>query len=114
MSFSLSRLRSTLRSMSIAASSKVGVVGHRVVKLRITKVVEFGVRNFAELHLDAARAQVGVGEPALAARPPVHYGAERDAFGVRRESPPLHGPLPRYLHPDESAPGPPPVSRLGQ
>src|SRR6201999_2337867 len=115
MSFSLSRLRSTLRSMSIAASSKVGVVvRHRVVTLRITKVVELGVRNPAELHLDAARAHVRVGEPALAARPPVHDGAEGDAVGIRREQPSLHGTLPRNLHPDEPAPGAPPVPRLGQ
>src|SRR5882757_10869222 len=110
MSFSLSRLRSTLRSMSIAASSKVGVVlKHRVVKLRITKVVEFGIRNPAELQRDAASAQVGVGEPAFTAGQ-----AKRDAVGVRREQPALHGTPPGHLHPDEPAPSAPPVSRLGQ
>src|SRR3984957_7906874 len=97
--------------MSIAANSKVpGVVSeHRVVMLRITKVVELGIRNPAELHLDAARAHVDVGEPALAAGQ-----AERDAVGVRREHAPLHGTLPGYLHPDQPAPGTPPVPRLGQ
>src|ERR1700749_520908 len=91
MSFSLSRLRSTLRSMSIAASSKVpGVFSkHRVVKLRITNVVKFGVRNPAELHLDAARAHVGIGEPAFVAGQ-----AERDAAGVSREHPSFQGTLP--------------------
>src|ERR1700749_4213944 len=82
MSFSLSRLRSTLRSMSIAASFQVSGVfsKHRFVKLRITKVVKFGVRNPAELHLDAARAQVGIEEPAFVAGQ-----AERDAIGIFRE-----------------------------
>src|ERR1700733_2940590 len=110
MSFSLSRLRSTLRSMSIAASSKVpGVLSEHRVLLRISKVVELGVRNPAELHLDTARAHVDEGEPALAGRQ-----AERDAVGVRREHASLHGTLPGHLHPDQPAPGTPPVPRLGK
>src|ERR1700722_6045394 len=110
MSFSFSRLRSTLRSMSIAASSKVGVlIRHRVVKLRIAKVVELGVRNPAELHLDAARTQVGMGEPALTGGQ-----VERDAVGVGRQNPSLQGAFPGDLHLDEPAPGSPPVPRLGQ
>src|ERR1700753_306250 len=119
MSFSLSRLRRTLRSMSIAASSKgFGVVSqHRVVKLRITKIAELGVRNPAELHLDAARAQFVVAEPPFGAGV-LHAFAigqsEGDTLGVRREQPALHGPLARCPRPDEPAPGAPPVARLGQ
>src|SRR6201986_3367226 len=110
MSFSLSRLRSTPRAMSIARSSHVRFY----VKLRITKIIEFGVRNPAELHLDAAGAQIGVGEPALVVRAPVGSNAKRDAVGVRREYPSLYRPFARPLSPHGPAPGPAPVPRLGQ
>src|SRR6516165_11145766 len=112
MSFSLSRLRSTLRSMSIAASSKVRFVGklqigNPAVKLFQVRVVR--VVRPPELHLDSTRPQVVVREPALGA---VHV--HRDTLGVRREYPALDGSRRSRLDPDQPARGPSPVSRLGQ
>src|ERR1700756_3093258 len=109
MSFSFSRLRSTLRSMSIAASSKVGVLKHRVVKIRICKLFELGIRNPPELDLDAARAQLPVPEPPLAPGQ-----VERDAVSVRRQHPALDRALALHLHLAQPSGRAPPVPRLGQ
>src|SRR5580692_7674447 len=100
MSFSFSRLRSTLRSMSIAASSKVFIV---------FVFVEFGVRNPPELDLDRTRAQLPLPEPALSPGQ-----VERDAVGVRRPYPALHRALARHLHLHQPTDRAPPVPRLGQ
>src|SRR5271170_2016893 len=118
MSFSFSRLRSTLRSMSIAASSKVFIVFAAVFfvgRLRIFVFVfvfgfvEFGIRNPPELDLDRTRAQLSLPEPALSPGQ-----VERDAVGVRRQYPALHRALARHLHLDQAADRAPPVPRLGQ
>src|SRR5580693_22328 len=116
MSFSFSRLRSTLRSMSIAASSKVFIVFVAVFfvgKLRVSVFVfvfvEFGVRNPPELDLDRTRAQLPLPEPALSPGQ-----VERDAVGVRRPYPALHGALARHLHLHQPTDRAPPVPRLGQ
>src|SRR5260370_38139132 len=95
MSFSLSRLRSTLRSMSIAGRSQL--------RLRVP-----------ELHLDGARAQRGVTEAAagLRATPPVQRHPHRRL---------PHGPPPdRPRTPptragalDQRSYHPPPVLRIG-
>src|SRR3984957_14928656 len=111
MSFSFSRLRSTLRSMSIAASSQVFVVfvGEVRIFVFIFCLAEFGVRNPPELDLDGARAQLPQPEPALALGQ-----VERDAAGIRREYPALHRSLAGHLDLDQPADRAPPVPRLGQ
>src|SRR3974390_119267 len=93
MSFSLSRLRSTLRSMSIAASSQVRFVGKLQIRNPAVKVFQVRVVRPPELHLDSTRPEVGVRELA-----PGTVHVHRDALGVRREHPALDGP--RRSRPD--------------
>ena len=68
MSFSLSRLRSTLRSMSIAGRSKLA-------------------RRMPELHLDGPRAEDGVGEASAGT-----LDVQGHPVGVGRGDPAGHGP----------------------
>src|SRR5215467_1368142 len=110
MSFSLSRLRSTLRSMSIAASSKVRFVGKLIIgKLVAGNLAKLRVGQPPEFHLDSARTQVAVREPAVGT---IHV--DRDAVVVRGEHPPLYGSLRCRLDPDQPPGGSPPVPRLNQ
>src|SRR5260370_7608508 len=85
MSFSLSRLRSTLRSMSIAGRSKL--------RLRVP-----------ELHLDGARAQRGVIEAATGA-PDI----QGHSFRVGRADPAGHSTRIRGGDLDYVPPPPPPL-----
>src|SRR5215467_1627022 len=110
MSFSLSRPRSTLRSMSIAASSKVRFAGKLLIRrLSVGELFKFRLGHSPELHLDGAGPQVTVGEPARGA-----VDVHRDAIGVGREHPALHDSLRTRLDPDKPSGRPPPVPRLGQ
>src|SRR5580700_11393318 len=113
MSFSLSRLRSTLRSMSIAASSQIRLVGKLLVRYPVVdsgagKLVKFRVGQPPELHLDGTRAQIPIAEPVLGT-----VDVQRDAIGVRREHPALHRPRTR-LNPHQPPGRTPPVPRLGE
>src|SRR6516164_11375732 len=110
MSFSLSRPRSTLRSMSIAASSKVRFAGKLLIRrLAVGELFKFRLGHRPELHLDGAGPQVTVGEPVRGA-----VDVHRDAIGVGREHPALHDSLRARLDPDKPPGRPPPVPRLGQ
>src|SRR5579859_1816593 len=93
MSFSLSRLRSTLRSMSIAGRSKLA-------------------RRMPELHLDRPRAQHGVGEAAAGT-----LNVQGHPVGVGHGNP--AGDRPRaarigHRHPDQAPHRATPVPVVGQ
>src|SRR5579875_864102 len=90
-SFSLSRLRSTLRSMSIAGRSKL--------RLRVALA--------AELHLDSPRAQDGVAEPAAGLR--VAADVQRHSIRVGRDDPAGGDARLGDGHPDQPADRAPPV-----
>src|SRR5215468_875401 len=109
-SFSASRPRSTLRSMSIAASSKLRFAGKLLIrKLAVGELFNFRQGYPPELHLDGAGPQVTVGEPARGA-----VDVHRDAIGVGCEHPALHDSLRARLDPDKPSGRPPPVPRLDQ
>src|SRR5260370_10557643 len=88
MPFSLSRLRNTLRSMSIAGRSKL--------RLRVP-----------ELHLDGTSAQRGVAEAAAGLR--VIPDVQRHPVRVGRHDPAGQGPGVRGGGLDPAPPRPPPV-----
>src|SRR5260370_15123875 len=90
MSFSLSRLRNTLRSMSIAGRSKL--------RLRVP-----------ELHLDGTGAQRGVAETAAGLRVIPHV--QRHPVRIGRDDPARQGPGVRGGDPGH-APDPPAPRRL--
>src|SRR5579875_1628691 len=95
MSFSLSRLRSTLRSMYIAGRSKL--------RLRMLWV--------PELDLDSPRAQDGVAEPAAGLR--VVVDVKRHPVRVGRDPPARGAADVGDRHPNQPAHRPPPVPRGG-
>src|SRR5215469_14154755 len=121
-SFSLSRLRSTLRSMSIAASSKL-VVGRLVIVGEPIKLVgrEVGVvvpiRQVALVRV-RQRPELDLNPPWAERRvlkvPPGASHVQRHAVIVRGEDPALHGALARHLDLHQPPGGAPPVPRLGQ
>src|SRR5260370_32686903 len=90
MTFSLYRLRSTLRSMSIAGRSKL--------RLRVP-----------ELHLDGARAQRGVTEAAAGT-----LDVQGHSFRVGRDDPAGHSTRIRDGDLDQAPHRTPPVPRIGQ
>src|SRR6266851_3488266 len=93
MSFSLSRLRNTLRSMSIAGRSKL--------RLRVP-----------ELHLDGTGAQRGVAETAAGLR--VIPDVQRHPVRIGRDDPAGQGPGVRGGDLDQAPDRAPPVPLIGQ
>src|ERR1700722_4497480 len=96
MSFSLSKLRSTVRSMSIAGRSKLA-------------------RRMPELHLDRPRAEHGVGEAAAGCG--VTLDVQGHPVGVGRGDPAGHGPGSARIGPrdlDQPSRRAAPVPRVGQ